>query len=166
MPRQASIDAHPPRLSPPQADDGGQAPAAIHHIIFRGIERRTIFRAWCQRNCFCQRIEDLAAGSEYFGVTRRARAQMACSGASLAVLAGDRFATLGFSTIRGRNSWIILLCCNSRNFLTVGTNIVTCGGTPVSFWVLWPSGISDTRKPTNWSLPLITRVATSPGGPG
>jgi hypothetical protein len=43
MPRKSRIDARPPRLSPPQADDGGQAPGALQHIIIRGIERKAIF---------------------------------------------------------------------------------------------------------------------------
>ncbi len=40
MPRLARLDARSPRLSPPQADDGGQAPGVLYDVIIRGIERR------------------------------------------------------------------------------------------------------------------------------
>jgi hypothetical protein len=56
MPRKSRIDTRPPRLSRPQADDGGQAPGALHHIIARGIERCKIFRDKADRNNFLDRL--------------------------------------------------------------------------------------------------------------
>ena len=38
MPRLARLDVRPPRLSPTQADDGGQAPGVLHDVIMRGID--------------------------------------------------------------------------------------------------------------------------------
>ena len=59
MPRLVRLDARPPRLSPPQADDGGQAPGVLHHVIIRGIERRGIFRESKDQDDFLARFEDL-----------------------------------------------------------------------------------------------------------
>ena len=56
MPRKSRIDTRPPRLSRRQADDGGQAPGALHHVIARGIERCKIFRDKADRNNFLDRL--------------------------------------------------------------------------------------------------------------
>ncbi|MBU4413780.1 MAG: hypothetical protein KJ976_01570, partial [Proteobacteria bacterium] len=50
MPRQARIDARPPRLS------SRWRAGAVHHIICRGIERRNIFKDNTDRNRFLERL--------------------------------------------------------------------------------------------------------------
>jgi len=48
MPRKSRIDA----------------PGALHHIIARGIERKSIFRDNKDRNNFLERLSDIIAGTE------------------------------------------------------------------------------------------------------
>jgi putative transposase len=48
MPRKSRIDA----------------PGALHHIIARGIERKSIFRDNKDRNSFLERLSDIIAGTE------------------------------------------------------------------------------------------------------
>jgi hypothetical protein len=65
MPRKFRIDARPPCLSPPQADDGGHAPRALQHIIIRGIERKAIFKDVDDQLCGCRpSIEYLSGDGE------------------------------------------------------------------------------------------------------
>jgi hypothetical protein len=52
MPRQARLDARPPRLS----SHGGQAPGTLHHVIVRGIEKRRIVDDKVDRDNFVLRM--------------------------------------------------------------------------------------------------------------
>jgi hypothetical protein len=54
MPRQARLDARPPRLSSPR--DGGQAPGILHHVVIRGIERKEMVKDDHDRQNFVYRI--------------------------------------------------------------------------------------------------------------
>lgn len=43
----------------PEAHDGGRAPAVLHHIMIRGVERRKIFRDNKDRENFLERLAKL-----------------------------------------------------------------------------------------------------------
>jgi len=63
MPRQARLDARPPRLSSRCRAGGGQAPGSLHHVIVRGIEKRRIVDDGKDRENFVKRMGEIALES-------------------------------------------------------------------------------------------------------